>query len=99
MKELSEGQAGIEHVTNLINSNLKYYVCNESLRDSFYDGAWKVENCRLHQIFISQASYPLKGFHKLLEAVNYIKADYPDLLIKLQDKIFLRKLYKREFIW
>lgn len=69
--------------SNLINSNLKYYVCNESLRDSFYDGAWKVENCRLHQIFVSQASYPLKGFHKLLEAVNYIKADYPDLLIKV----------------
>ena len=69
--------------SKLINPQINYYVCNESLRDIFYEGEWKIENCRLHQIFISQASYPIKGFHKVIEAVNYIKKEYPDLLIKV----------------
>lgn len=69
--------------TKLINPNVIYYKCNESLRNIFYDGEWKYENCRPYQIFISQASYPIKGFHKVIEAIGYIKKEYPEILIKV----------------
>ena len=69
--------------TKLINSNVIYYKCNESLRNIFYDGEWKYEKCKPYQIFISQASYPIKGFHKVIEAISYIKKDYPEITIKV----------------
>ena len=72
-----------EACTAIINSKRTYYKCNESLRSVFYSGKWEYKKCRPHQIFISQASYPIKGLHKVLEAVNLIKDRYPDLLIKV----------------
>lgn len=72
-----------EACTGLINSKRKYFKCNESLRNTFYTDQWDYKQCRPHQIFISQASYPIKGFHKLLEAVSLIKKEYPNILIKV----------------
>lgn len=54
----------------------KYYKCNESLRDSFYKEQWNIENIEKNSIFISQASYPIKGFHIVLEAANILKYKY-----------------------
>ena len=59
--------------TYLINPKVKYHFCNETLRSEFYKDRWKVENCNKHTIFISQASYPIKGFHKFLEALVQVK--------------------------
>ncbi len=64
-----------------INSNLLYYKCNETLRNVFYTGEWKYEECVSHSIFISQASYPIKGFHILLEALPKLRERYPDLSV------------------
>ena len=61
-----------------INSKAKYYYCGESLRESFYRHVWKYENCVPHTIFVSQAGYALKGFHKLLEAFPLILRHYSD---------------------
>lgn len=69
------------HFVLSINDSLKYYSCNETLRDDFYTGRWLYKNCQAHSIFVSQASYPLKGFHVLLEALPLVREKYPDVKI------------------
>lgn len=65
----------------LVNPDINYHFNNETLRASFYKNEWKKETCVKHRIFVSQASYPLKGFHYLLQAVALIKDRYPDVSI------------------
>lgn len=62
----------------IINPNIKYYHCNETLRKSFYINSWKYEDCEKHSIFVSQSSNPIKGFHHALEALFIVKKFYPD---------------------
>ncbi len=63
-----------------INPGIQYHFCGEVLKDHFYEyaGKWRYENCQRHSIFISQASYPIKGFHYLLWALPIIIKQYPD---------------------
>lgn len=62
-----------------INPNLTYHYCNEILREGFYEGEWKLSQCKRHTIFVSQWGYPIKGFHQVLEALKEIKKNYPDV--------------------
>ena len=64
-----------------INPNIQYFFCNETLRSDFYSGKWTYQNCQKHSIFISQAYYPIKGFHKFIETAAILKKEYPDLHI------------------
>ena len=64
----------------LTNEN-KYIVCNESLREEFYKCSWDISKIKRHTIFVSQASYPIKGFHKVIETINILKQRYPDILV------------------
>ncbi len=64
-----------------INPDIKYYMCNETLRDSFYHKEWKPEECRKHSIFFSQAHYPIKGFHFMIEALPAIRKVFPDVRV------------------
>ena len=61
-----------------INPNVNFFFCNESLRSGFYDKEWSLENCEKHSVFVSQASYPIKGFHLMLEGFKEIAKKYPD---------------------
>ena len=67
--------------TKRINPNLRYFYCNETMRDSFYTYSWDYEKCVPHSIFVSQCGYPIKGFHYLLEALPEIKRAYPDVTV------------------
>lgn len=58
--------------TQQINPCGRYHVCHETLRDSFYEAAWRYEDCEPYSIFVSQGSYPIKGFHHVLEAMPAI---------------------------
>lgn len=60
------------------NPDAKYYVMNETLRECFYQGFWREEDCIPHSIFVSQGDYPLKGLHYLLLALPKIRQKYPD---------------------
>jgi len=62
-----------------INPKAIYHKCNENLRECFYHNQWKPEGCQRYSVFVSQALYPLKGFHKVLEAASMLKAEYPGL--------------------
>ncbi len=61
-----------------INPNANYHFCNETLRPSFYQKQWSLESCDLHSIFISQAHYPIKGFHQLLKALPIVLQHFPN---------------------
>lgn len=61
-----------------LNQNIKYHFCNETLREHFYEDKWTLEGCQRHSIFVSQCSYPIKGFHLMLEAMAEIIKKYPD---------------------
>ena len=61
------------------NPEVNYHFCNETLRPAFYeDKVWCYEECEKHSLFVSQCSYPLKGFHLALEAMREIVKAYPD---------------------
>lgn len=64
-----------------MNPDARYFFMNETMRGEFYEGKWNYGNCQKHRIFFSQADYPLKGFHYLLQALSYIKEKYPDVTV------------------
>ncbi len=64
--------------TTQINSNVKYHFCNETLRDEFYKNKWYLDKCERYSIFVSQASYPIKGLHFMLEAMPLILKKFPN---------------------
>lgn len=65
--------------TKAINPEEKYFIGNETLRTGFYSKEWNIQNIEKHSIFTSQASYPIKGLHILLQAVYILKQSYPDV--------------------
>lgn len=65
----------------MFNNNIEYYFCNETLRDSFYNDEWSIDKCDRHTIFVSQASYPIKGFHIMIEALKILCDEYRDIKV------------------
>lgn len=62
-----------------INPKAKYYIGNETLRKVFYNKNWNIKNIERHTLFCSQAGYPIKGFHYLVQAVYILKKKYSDI--------------------
>ena len=75
--------------TMLVNPGCQYHVCRETLRQEFYEGQWQYENCRKHTVFAPGCSYPVKGFHHMLEAFALVKKAYPDAVLTVPgDSVF-----------
>jgi len=72
--------------TEQINGHAKYYKCNETLRDEFYNHIWNIDGCEKHSIFVSQAHYPIKGLHFLLEALPLVLNEFPDTKVYVAGK-------------
>jgi len=66
-----------------INPELQYHFCNETLRETFYQGQWRYDQCQRHQVFASSRAYPVKGFHYLLEAMAQVRRRYPDATVSV----------------
>lgn len=65
-----------------INPNVEYLFCNEIMRTPFYSSdKWEPSKCERHSVFISQANYPIKGFHFVVEAIRYVKRKFPDVRV------------------
>ena len=79
------GRTSFDHnFAKRINPDIRYFFCNESLRKAFYEEPkWQYDNCDKYTIFISNAGYPIKGFHKLLEATPKLLKKYPKLKIRV----------------
>ena len=65
--------------TKAINPKLKYYTGNETIRGLFYKNKWNPNNIEKDTIFCSQAGYPIKGFHYLLEALYILEKSRPNI--------------------
>lgn len=78
--------------TKKLNKDLTYFHCNESLRETFYDNEWKIGEANRHNIYISQAAYPIKGLHFVLEAISYLKDEYPDIKLYIAGKNILSNI-------
>lgn len=70
--------------TKAINPSVIYHFCNEILRDSFYESfKWDITQKNNYTIFLSQASYPIKGLHQVLKAVFLLKNEFPEIKVKV----------------
>ena len=91
------------------NPDSNYHHNNETLRKAFYYGSWSYDTCEKHSIFVSQSSYPIKGFHIALEAFTLVLQKYPDSILYVTGtspfdvpiyridsyKLYLKKLLKK----
>lgn len=74
------------------NNCVNYRFCNETLRNEFYTSKkWDIQKKVNYTIFVSQASYPIKGFHILLKAVSLLKREFPLIEIRVAGESFSRK--------
>ena len=84
--------------------HVKYCHVGEILRKEFYEPSNR-RNAVRHRIFASAAfKYPLKGGHVLLQALKYLKEDFPDVklvvadgLAKLFPETILQRLVQNEY--
>lgn len=67
-----------EACTKQINPSINYFFCNESLRDEFYKNKWDISKIQKYSIFMSQATYPIKGIHFMIEALPGIIKRFPN---------------------
>ena len=81
--------------TKAINPEAKYYKLNETLREPFYNHLWNYDNVEKHSIFCSQAGYPIKGLHYMLEALYILKQKYPDVKLYVAGTDIIHKKLKR----
>ncbi|WP_036697529.1 glycosyltransferase [Paenibacillus sp. FSL R7-269] len=72
--------------TSQINPNAMYYMCNETVREQFYNYQWNKKQCEKHSIFLSQAHYPIKGLHYVLEAMPLILKRFSDAKLYISGK-------------
>lgn len=69
-----------------INPKAEYHFCSETLRDEFYKHTWRYEECERHSIFVSQAGYPIKGLHQIMETLPIVLKYYPDTKVYVAGK-------------
>ena len=74
--------------TEALAESAQYHFCNETLRETFYEGTWAFDTCRKHRIFASSLETPIKGFHYLLEALPQILRRYPDATLAVPGRSF-----------
>jgi glycosyltransferase involved in cell wall biosynthesis len=78
--------------STIFNNCVDYRFCNETLRNEFYvSKKWDIQKKVNFSIFVSQASYPIKGFHILLKAVSLLKNEFPLIEIRVAGESFSRK--------
>lgn len=67
-----------------INPLCKYLFCNETLRPEFYTcNKWNYSECEKESIFLSQAYYPIKGLHKVIEALPLVIRHFPNTKLRI----------------
>jgi len=74
-----------------INPKLRYHLCNETLREPFYEGQWQYDRCTKHTVFAASHSYPVKGFHYAIEAFAEVCKEYPDARLAVTGRSFFAK--------
>ncbi len=67
-------------ICKAINPKLKVFKIEYNLRDELYSSnKWDADKCEPYTIFTNPGGTPLKGVHKLIEAVALLKPKYPNI--------------------
>ena len=61
----------------------------------FYQRKWEYDKCDKHTIFLSQAGYPIKGLHKVLEAMPLVLRHFPDARLRVAGQSIVDKPFYR----
>ncbi|MDO9185596.1 MAG: glycosyltransferase [Bacteroidia bacterium] len=79
------------------NKDLQYFKCNNNLNEVFYSQKWELAKVKRHSLFTTQAHYPIKGLHKLLEALSLLVLKYPNICLYVAGKNMIKRqtLYER----
>lgn len=67
--------------TSIINPQIQYFKCNETLRSAFYEKKWDIRKCVRHSIIVPQLGYPIKGFEVFLEGLFILKQYFSDIKV------------------
>ena len=96
-----EGRSTWDRVSALkINPGLKYYYCPRMIRREFTEAdCWNLENVNRHSILVSQGNYPIKGLHFVFEAVSQLKAQYPDIKIRIAGNTLFDNINGAKRFW
>lgn len=96
-----EGRSDWDRVfSECVNRRLKYYHCPRMIRRPFYEKSWNAESFEEHTILVHQASYPIKGLHVMLEALDIIRSYYPDVKMYIAGNIdFNPKTLKKKLLY
>ena len=84
-----------------INPNLSVFKIEYNLREEMYSSPkWNIEKAERHTIFTNPGGTPLKGLHKLIEAIALLKPKYPDIKLKVpgmgnDGKLIINSAYAR----
>jgi len=65
------------------NDKIKYFKCEETLRNVFYTGRWNYNDCNKYSIFLSAANASFKGAHQLFKAMPYVIKQFPNTTIRI----------------
>ena len=83
-----------------INPRICYFACDRTLRDSFYThDKWNENICERHSIFVSQGRTPLKGLHKVIEAMVLVRQNYPDVKLYVTNDLNFNKSCIQDYLW
>ncbi len=82
------------HVLSL-NQNAIYHHVGEVLREPFWHKRWDMDHCQRGRIIFTNAGHPRKGAEILLEAVNLLKSEYPDIEVRIAGQISRRSGFGR----
>ena len=65
------------------NPSINYHHLDEIMRESFYHTQWKPCQNPHPVLFVTQGNLPLKGLHRLVEALPKLLSVYPNLQVKV----------------
>ena len=76
------GRTSWDHsVCRAINPGLRYFYCQNNIREEFFGRTWKRDAVNSYSIFVAQSHTPYKGLHVLLEAASIVKGIVPNIKI------------------
>lgn len=73
-----------------VNPNIEYIWCGEIVNDVYHKARWDIGKVQRHRIFVSQASYPLKGLHQIIKALAIILKRFSDTCVYIAGIDILR---------
>lgn len=78
--------------------NVKVYDCPLSINKVFSEYRWDAKTVERHSVICTASGYTIKGFHILLQAIDRLKGDYPDIKLYVPGKKMVAEKGLRGFL-